>query len=188
MSQATFPRKMTAAVAGQLADSSMLKDAVSAHNEEASAEIPFGIMVAVGTETEAADGSNGALKLAATDDTMLGITLRTPALDIPNELGDTGMKPECLMSVVTRGRMWVLTEDVVAVGDPVRVRAVAASNEVAGAFRAAADGTDCIDISAFARWVDGSLSDASWDAGEAPSGIALLEFDMTGQAQAVADV
>lgn len=169
MSQLTHPREYVAALAGALGDSSAVKQVESLINSEASAEIPFGVMVGNG----ASEGE--ALKLATTADALAGIVLRSDAYDIPNELGDTGLKPTVVMSVLTRGRCWVPVEEAVAVGGAVRVRAVVVGAEVAGKFRTTADSTDCIDISAFARWVQGGSS------------LAMVEIDMLMANAAVAD-
>jgi hypothetical protein len=168
--QTSHPRKQTAALAGQLSDTSFVKHADSLRNDNASAEIAFGLMVRRGTS------EGGALTLSATSQALGGIVVRDHAYDQPNELGDTGLKPDVVMTVLQRGRIWVPVEEAVAVGNDVRVRAVATGDEVAGAFRTTADSTDCIDISAFARWVTGG------------STVAELEIDMLQAALASADV
>jgi len=164
-------------VAGDIADLSTVKSGLidAATSEEASAEIPFGTMVIQGT------GDHGCLKLhtsaAAMEQLLLGIAVRSHDFARGSELGDTGLKPGATFGVGRRGRFWVVPEDAVAPGDPVRVRAVVAGNEVKGAFLTAADSTDAIDISAFAQWK------TSADAGE----LAVVEIDMTNSALAVAD-
>lgn len=164
---------MAEAVAGLLADNTLSKDAVTGLNEEASAQIPFGVMVCQGTTDD------GALLLntssAAMEGALKGISMFGHGLDI----GTTGINPEALFSVLVKGRIYVLPEEDVAPGDPVRVRAVASGSEVKGAFRTSADSTDCVDISKFARWV----KSADISAGE----YAIVEIDMTMSALAVAD-
>jgi hypothetical protein len=164
-------------VAGDIADLNTAKNGVidSATSEEASAEIPFGTMVIQGT------ADNGAKQLhtsaAVSEQLLLGIAVRSHDFAVGSELGDTGLKPGATFGVLKKGRAWVAVEDAVAPGDPVRVRAVVAGNEVKGAFLTAADSTDAIDISAFAKWR------TSADAGD----LAVVEIDMTNSALAVAD-
>ncbi len=163
--------------AGDIADLSTMKSGLidAATSEEASAEIPFGTMVIQGT------GDHGCLQLntsaASMEQKLLGIAVRSHDFAVGSELGLIGLKPGATFGVGRRGRFWVVPEDAVSPGDPVRVRAVVAGNEVKGAFMTAADSTDAVDISAFAQWK------TSADAGE----LAVVELDMTNSALAVAD-
>lgn len=116
-------------------------------NEEASAEVQFGLMVGVG----AAD--DGALLLAAITDGLAGINTHSQAYNKDNELGTLGLKPDVVMAIMRKGTVVVVVEEAVAPGDPVFVRAVATGGELAGAFRMQADASDCIDISAWASWL-----------------------------------
>lgn len=166
---------MTVAIAGSLYD--LADNTVSSYtNGEASAEIPFGVMVCQG----ATDGA--ALKLntsaAAMDGILAGVVLHSNAYNKTNELGTTGIKAGVIMNVCTKGRVWVTVEEAVTPASTVKVRAVVAGAEVAGAFRDTADSTDCVDISRCARYL------TSAGAGE----LAVLEFDLTGATTlAVAD-
>jgi hypothetical protein len=163
MSQTSIDSKMPIAVPGLLADNTMSKDAMSAFNAEASAEIPFGVMVAHGT------ADDDAKLLAATTDHLMGVSVFGHHYDRPLELGDTGLKPKTHFDVLRKGRIYVLVEEPVTPASAVFVRAVATGDEVAGAFRDTADGTDTIDISKFARFV------TSAGTGE----LAVVEIDMT---------
>jgi hypothetical protein len=165
-------------VPGDIADLWTAKNGArdSATSEEASATIPFGVMVIRGT------GDGGAKRLhtsaATCEQLLLGISVRSHDFAIGSELDDDGaLKPGATFAVGRKGRYRVLVEDAVSPGDSVRVRAVAAGDEVPGAFMTGADGTDAIDISAFAQWR------TSADAGE----VAVVEIDMTNSALAVAD-
>ena len=150
MSQTSHPRKQGVALAGQMSDLTH-SNRDSFCNVEASAEIPFGTMVARAT--------GGAEQLDAGDDNLVGIVIRDHAYDIPNELGDTGLKPTVVMTVLSKGRIWVPVEEAVTdLSGPVRVRHTVTGNEVPGAFRTTADSTDCIDCSAFARWIGASVT------------------------------
>lgn len=150
----------------------------SAISEEASAEIPFGVMVIRGT------ADNGAKNLhtsaAAMEQLLLGISLRSHdyAIGLEVSAANGGLLPGASIAIGRRGRWKVLVEDAVSPGDPVRVRAVVTGSEVKGRFLTGADSTDCIDISAFAWWR------SSADAGE----VAIVEIDMSNSALAVADV
>jgi hypothetical protein len=154
-------------------------DLYTAHNgmvtsgtsEEASAEIAFGLMVKAGT------GDYGVLKLTAVTNKLAGITVR--AHDFGDlELGDTGVKPGATFGIARKGRWFVRIEENVTPASDVRVRAVVTGNEVAGIFRATADSTDCIDLTALAKWVRTAL---------AADGVAELEIDLTNADLAVAD-
>lgn len=137
-------------------------------NEEASAEIPFGVMVGQGVT----DG--GCLLLAATSDKLIGVVMHSHAYAKDLELGDDGLKPSVTVGVKAKGRAWVLVEEDVTPASDVLVRAVATGNEVAGAFRDTADASDCIDISAWARYVKSSVTLA-----DGSTKVALVEFDVT---------
>ena len=161
--------------AGQLADTSN-KRSLSKYNDEASAEMPFGIMVVKGT-----DEDDGVLlchtSAAVSADIMQGVVMHSHAYAKDTELGDDGLKSTVSLDVLTHGRIYVLPEEAVTPGDAVRVRVVTAGAEVKGAFRTTADSTDCVDISSFARWVRGGSSTVP----------AILELDMTA-ANGVQDV
>jgi hypothetical protein len=141
-------------------------------SEEASAEIRTGIMVQAGT------GDFGAKILTATTNKLVGITTRSHDFgDL--ELGDTGYKPGATFGTARSERWFVRIEENVTPASDVRVRCVAAGAEIAGAFRATADSTDCIDITPCAKWVRTSL---------AADGIGEVEIDMSGIELAVADI
>jgi hypothetical protein len=149
-------------------------DIVSGTSEEASAGIPFGVMVGKGA------GRDGALLLAANDDVLKGIAVRAHSYATPQEMialaapaGALGLAPGVTFGVGRTGRYRVLIENDVAIGDPVHVRAVATAGEVAGAFREVDDGTDTINCSDFCSWVEGGEVDA--DTG---FGFAVLEVNM----------
>lgn len=137
-------------------------------NGESSAEIPFGVCVAQGT------ADKEAIKLAATSDKLVGIVVHRHSYVYGVDLGDTGLKPDAAMGVMTRGECWVLVEEDVTPASTVYTRAVATGNEVAGAFRDTSDASDLIDVSHFCRFVSTSTT--------APDGttkIAKLRFDFT---------
>lgn len=167
---------MEEAVAGLLADNSLTKDCLPYTNGEASAEIPFGVMVAHDSTEGFVELLNTSAAAMATE--LAGVSVFGQSYAKTEQLGTTGLKSKVTFDVLQRGRIYVQVEDAVAIGDPVRVRAVANGIEVKGAFRTAADGTDCVNISKFARWIRGA------GIGE----LAVVEIDMTNAALAEADV
>ena len=167
---------MAEAVEGLLADNSLTKDCLPGTSEESSAEIPFGVMVCNGTKDAFVKLLHTSAAAMATE--LFGVSVFGQSYAKTEQLGTTGLKPLVTFDVLQRGRIYVKVEDAVAVGDAVRVRAVAAGAEVKGAFRTAADGTDCVNISKFARWIRGA------GIGE----LAIVEIDMVNAALAEADV
>lgn len=146
----------------------------SSKSEEASAVILPGIMVKRGT------GDYGVLKLTATANVLAGISLRSHDFAVGTEIDATtgGYMPGTHFATAQRGRYFVRIEEDVTPTSDVRVRCVAGGSEVAGAFRATADSTDCVDLTALARWVRTADSD---------DGVAELEIDMNNIGLAVAD-
>ena len=154
MPQTAVTTAPLAGVPGQIADLyTALNGGIDSHTSgEASAEIPFGVMVIRGATDNAC--LNLHTSAAAMEQLLLGITVRSNEFSVGLEIGPLGgLLPGCTFGVGKVGRFWVRVEDAVDPGDPVRVRAVVAGAEVKGAFRTAADSTDCIDISAFAKWL-----------------------------------
>lgn len=163
--------------AGMLADNDPATRTEGRASREASAEMRFGIMVA----RDATYKNDGCVLLntsaAAMEQLLVGIVVFQQDLSKPDELGDTGIKPNVAVRILRRGHILVLPEETVDVGDAVRVRAVAAGAEKAGAFRKSADGTDCVNVSKFCRWVRGGTTSIP----------AVLEIDMVGAGNALAD-
>lgn len=173
MAQSTVTTNPTIGLPGEPSD---MQSAVngrvdSATSEEASAEIRTGIMVQAGT------GDFGAKILTATTNRLKGITTRSHDFgDL--ELGVTGYLPGATFGVAKSERWFVRIEENVTPASDVRVRCVAVSAEIAGAFRATADSTDCIDLTPCAKWIRTAL---------AADGIGELEIDMANIDLAVAD-
>ena len=158
------------AIEGQLVDS--YPHEISSYvSEEASDEIPFGVMVKQGT------GDAQALKLAAQADVPIGVVVHSHAYAKDTELGSTGLKPKVTLGVLTRGRIWVKVEEAVTPASVVRYRAIAAGAEVAGAFRDTADANDTVACTNFARYITSA----------AASGLAILEIDMSGRGSRTSD-
>lgn len=172
--QTSVPQSIAGAFAGMLADSSH-QEIRSFVSEESSAEMRFGIMLCQGTADNGAKILNTSSAAMAT--ALVGILVHSHAYAKDTELGSTGLKPKTTLNVLHRGRCWVTVEEAVTPASAVKVRAVAAGNEVAGAFRDTADSTDCVDISKFARYL------SSAGAGE----LALVEIDMSSARQGAND-
>lgn len=161
MAQTSYSLLMEQAIAGLLADSGY-KDAWSAVNAEASAEIPFGVMVARGS-TE-----NKCIKLVDTNSVLLGVHIFSNEYAKDQELGSTGIKPGVMMNILRKGRIWVVVEEIVAKDEPCYVRYTASGgNTTIGAFR-----ND--DDTSKAKLVPG----ARFIAATTGAGLALVEIDM----------
>lgn len=73
----------------------------------------------------------------------LGVAVRTQALEqAVLNANNVGYPLASAMSILRRGRVWVITEDAVVAGAQAFVRCVATSPERLGAFRGDVDGTD----------------------------------------------
>jgi hypothetical protein len=168
MAQTSYATAQSAAFPGMLADSTA-KQTESFFNAEASAEIPFGVMVKQGT------GDFTCNLLAAITDNIVGISHHSHTYEYGTTGG--GVVPKDPVNVLTKGRVWVTVEDACTPASTVFTRAVATGAEVKGAFRATADGTDTIQLYG-ARFI------TSAGAG----GLAMLEFDLQAHRAAVAAI
>lgn len=145
---------------GQLSDSMEGVDVLSRFNQEAAAQMPFGIGVKPGTVRDA-------VKLpAAQADVIEGIVkwganhMPANATGTIGDLGATGLLPKAGLEVVRRGRMYVIVDPGLAVGaitpyvDRGYCRAVVnGGNNVVGAWTNAADGADTIDCTKQVQFV-----------------------------------
>lgn len=143
---------------------------VSGTSEEASAEIPRGLVV----QTSTTNSDYGAKLITATTNKLYGIVMRSDDM-ADADLGATGYKPGATFPVGRQGRFFVTIEENVTPTSAVRVRC--AGTGTIGAFRATADATNCLDCTPFAKWVRTSL---------AADGIGEVEIDFTNAALAVA--
>lgn len=130
MSQTTYNANFAKAFEGLLADVNNM-DTLSKVGEGA---IGFGLGVVQGTLDEQAKAPT------VITQKVLGVSIHKHI-----ENGDTLDKRA--FGVLRKGRIWVKVEEDVVAGDDVFMRAVITGVEVAGAFRASADSTDCIDLS-----------------------------------------
>lgn len=162
-------------VPGQIPDLAGVDDAMtlSATSREASASIPFGVMVKKGT------GDEDALLMTSAADVLLGVTAFAHDFAIPTELDPaTGLRPGSTFSRVFWGPVLVRVEDAVTPASEVHVRISANGlNTQAGSFRGTADAGHTIDATPFARY----LSSAG------AAGVAILFLSLPNSALATAD-
>lgn len=152
---------------GQLYDNDHGRRVTSLINEEATAEIAFGLAVKFGTN------DLDALLPAAETDKIAGIVIRSQEHDkgsTNSALGDTGLKPGALMNVLRRGKIYATCDGGCNPGDLLWIRAVAGVGETLGALEAADDSTDMVD----------STNHGVWLTTAADGEIAVLEVDFTG--------
>jgi hypothetical protein len=147
---------------GQLSDSMEGVDVVSRFNQEAAAQMPFGIGVKPGTVRD------GVKLPAAQADVIEGIVkwganhMPANAAGTIGDLGATGLLPKAGLEVVRRGRMYVVVDPGIAAGagaitpyvDRGYCRAVVnGGNNVVGAWTNAADGVNTIDCTKQVQFV-----------------------------------
>lgn len=133
MSQLTYSAQPDLAFAGMLDGALDGATLLSRFNEE-SVSIAYGLMVRQGT------AENQILNLSAAGQDFLGVTRHDHT-----EIDSAGQAAEIdadggKASIVRRGRVFVVTEETIAIGDPVFFRFAAGSEPVIGAFRTDRDG------------------------------------------------
>ncbi len=117
------------AIVGLLADNTRKKDCAARVNAEASAGIPFGLMVKRGTD------ENEVVLISALADAMDGIATFGHSFAKPQELDTDGIQPGTVFDVLQRGRIYVAPEADVARTDKVYVRMLTGdAAEPAGSF------------------------------------------------------
>lgn len=152
MGQTAIQSRMTVGLAGQIADFNGMSDARvnTVTNQEASAQIPFGVMLKRGTLQDSA-------KLPTTAaDVLVGVSVLFHSFAEPQEVADTdagGLMPGATFGVLVEGPVYVFPEAAVTPLSEVHVRIVASGgNTQLGAFTPTAEVAKTIDISAFAKW------------------------------------
>lgn len=159
MPQTSVALRMTVGLVGQIGNLHGMSEArvASCRNAEASAEIPFGVMVCRDTtNVDTAKLLHTSAAAMAANQLLVGVSTHSHSYAEPQEVADTdagGIKAGQMLGVLQEGPIWVLPEESVTPSSDVRVRAVVAGDEVKGAFRATADSTDCVDVTAFCRWL-----------------------------------
>jgi hypothetical protein len=174
--QTSYTVAPAAAYAGMLADDTK-SDVMTMENAEASASMPFGIVVAFKTSSP---GSDRAAVLPTTSETKLaGIlvhshdyerTFTLPDGSTVGELDSTGIKPGAEIAVMWRGTCWVKVQQAVVPGD--RLFVCKSANVVytgLGQVGNADESTNTIDASAIGRFTSGA----------AAGGFAKLQVDFS---------
>lgn len=144
MSQLNYNVNMDVAFEGMLADAGD-QDSLSKITEGAGLE--FGLGGTFGTS------DNQIAPLAAITDKFMGVIMHH------NCEGGVLADKEAV-SVLRRGRIYVLVEEAVVKGDAAFVRAVATGPQRAGAFRKSADGVTTIDLTGKAEFVTSAAAGA----------------------------
>ena len=140
--------ELDAAFPGLLAD--IRPKAADSHLQgEASAEIPFGAAVILGTASTVPGTPDPVLLPVDANSRITGVVIHSHDYMGPGtfnpQLGDVGVKPKNMLSVLKKGRINVLWEGgAVTKGANLFVRHTAAGEEQKGAFRHDADGSDAV--------------------------------------------
>ncbi len=135
-------------------------------NVEASASIPFGYAVCPDLTSPASDLS--ALLPALETDTVFGIVVKSDSYErvwtddlgnVYGQLDSTGLKPGALLNVLRKGRILVVAEDTVAVGDRLWVRCTTGgAGEIIGGLTNADEGTETIDCTKQGVWMSSATA------------------------------
>lgn len=162
MSQIAYTVEPDLAFRGLLADPNDDKYAIPMANGAAAA-VGFGIMV----RRDATNPEDQFDIFSATGQTPLGVLVHTHAQQDPTLADPLGVALLETASVLRRGRIWVVVEEAITVGDDVYFRHTAGTGTEIGAFRNDADTASCDQI-----------TNAQWLIGSAAAGVALLELNI----------
>lgn len=173
--QTSYTVAPAAAYAGMLADDTD-NDIMTLKNAEASASMPFGIVVAFKTSSPASDKDT---ILPASGGKLAGIvvhshdyerTFTLPDGTTAGELDSTGLKVGTEMAVLWRGCVWVKVQQAVVPGDRLFVCHTANAVYTAkGQVGNADESTNTIDATAIGRFISGA----------AAGGLAKLQVDFS---------
>ncbi|RKI32161.1 hypothetical protein D7Y27_36545 [Corallococcus sp. AB004] len=157
--QTTIPQyQMERGFPGQLAEHDTPQRIVSRFNAEATAAIPWGVLVAEDTAS-----AQGVKLLAAATDKVAGVTVYSARHGYEAYSG-TGLKPKEILNVLAQGAVLVRVEQAVVKGD--RAFARFAGTGQKGAFRKDADTANAVE-----------LKGAMYLTSAAANGIAVLLLD-----------
>lgn len=167
MSQTSVATSLTRAFAGMLADNGP-HDIIPGYNGEASAEMPFGVVVNLTTTEQKYELPDGGA------DILGGVIVHSHAYSKgPSDpaLGTTGIKSKFTLSVLRKGRIYMTVENGCSPGDRLYTRIVAgAGGSQKGAVRTTdPGGGEVID----SRSMMVALSTA------AAAGVAVVDCDFT---------
>ncbi len=160
MSQLTYEDNQAVGFAGQLYDLGE-NDMVTGVSEEASAEMPFGIVVVRATTDD------GVKIPAAEADIPKGVVVHSHSYQVGVDLGDTGLKPKTEMSIMRRGRIWVTVQEAVIPGDRAYIRFAGTGQK--GGWRKSEVVGETMDITLQAEFQTTAAADA----------LAVVEVDFT---------
>lgn len=167
MPQTTYLAAHPVGLAGALVDASE-NDVISRILSDATS-IPFGVGLKEGTT----GGTNCAVPAAA-GARIIGVALRTDNYENRSLTTTLAIAQKDVVSVLRRGRVWVLVEQDVVVGDDVFVRHTARlTNTQLGGFRTDADTASSVDYAAV-------LANARFVSAASAGGLAQLEIDLLG--------
>lgn len=155
-------------IAGLIADNTDGMVIESAYQAEASDEIAFGRMVQYTTGLVDPAKPPKALNLSGAPTLLGGVVVFGHEYERRTQLGDTGVKPKNLLSIMRRGRIWVPVEEGVDVTDDVYVRHTASGGNTPGSFRNDADTANAV-----------RLYGAHFLKKTTGAGLTILEFDLS---------
>ena len=157
MPQTSVLSTMAIGSAGQLADEFTASDgdAIAGTNEEAAANIAFGLLA----YRSSVDGVKLPTSLALVKDAA-GILIKEELFDVTTQLADatvhtnvqSAIKPGVTGSFLRKGRILVIPENTGTIASGVFVRIVAGTGSVGG-FRTAGVVAETVVLSALARWL-----------------------------------
>lgn len=165
MSQTSYSVSAADAFAGLLDMNLQHPDILSRFNEESS-KIGYGLMVRQGTAPEQIQN------FGATGQQIAGVTVhrhteKAKGTGTAAEIEADGGKAD----VLRKGRIWVVVEEAISLGDGVFYRHTAGGGgSVIGAFRTDADTATADDVSTSCRWLTETTG----------AGVALLEVNLAG--------
>lgn len=136
---------LAAGFPGLLADLALVKTADTLVQGEASAAVPFGAGVVQGDASTVAGTPDDALLPVDANSKVLGVVMHSHAFNRETQLSAVGVLPTNLISVLRKGRIFVLWEGgAITKGSPLYVRYTAGVGEQKGAFRHDADTADAL--------------------------------------------
>ncbi len=156
----------TKGIPGMLAD--LANHYIRSYINEAATEMPFGVCVALGTDTD-----GGAVLPASQTLKPLGVTVHSHAYAKPTELGDDGLKQYVTVGCLRKGTIMVYNSEAVVVGTSavrIRIDTNAGTGGLLGpgTFCVSANGAHTVVVTAGMKWVKGCGA----------AGIAELEVDL----------
>lgn len=119
--------------------------------EEASAAIPFGSLLKLGTVNAGDNGISGAKLPTAKTDKPIGFLLHAIAYNYGTELTELGVLPKTHIALCEKGALWIMPFEDMVPGDLVHWQVISHTGKLPGQITKTDDGVDSIDISKFAQ-------------------------------------